>query len=166
MKIEYKGDEIVISDFKPVEAYKIARRLEVEGISFYNLFLSASAASSDDIRKAIESLLAEERKHLKFFNQKVEELAGPFEADSVVDEVDTKVFGTYGESADLVSIVKDRKKAFQVGMLFEKRSINFFKICIDKTTDTSTKNAFEDVIKEEEKHFQILKEMFKADKDK
>lgn len=166
MKIEYKGDEIIISDFKPVEAYKIARRLEVEGIGFYNLFLAASAASSDDTRKAIESLLAEENNHLKLFNQKVEELAGPFEEESAVDEVDTKVFGTYGEPADLISIVKDRRKAFQVGMLFEKRSINFFKICLEKTTDVSTKNAFENIIKEEEKHFQILKEMFKADKDK
>lgn len=165
MKIEYKGDEIIISDFKPVEAYKIARRLEVEGIGFYNLFLSGPAAKSDDTRKAIESLIAEEKKHFALFNQKVEEMAGPFEEDSVVDEVDTKVFGTYDEPADLVSIVKDRKKTLQVGMLFEKRSINFFKICLEKTTDASTKSAFGEIIKEEEKHFQILKDMFLAYKD-
>ncbi|OGX27913.1 MAG: hypothetical protein A2879_04505 [Omnitrophica WOR_2 bacterium RIFCSPHIGHO2_01_FULL_49_10] len=166
MKIEYKGDEIIISNFKPVEAYKIARNLEVEGIGFYDLFLSASAANSEGTRRTIEALLSEEKKHLALFNQKVEELAGPFEEESAVDEVDTKVFGTYDEPADLVSIVKDRRKALQVGMLFEKRSINFFKICLEKTTDASTKSAFENIIKEEERHFQTLKELFLTDKDK
>ena len=45
MRIDYKGDEIIISDFKPLEAYKIARRLEAEGINFYSIFLS----SVDDV---------------------------------------------------------------------------------------------------------------------
>lgn len=166
MKIEYKGDEIIISDFKPVEAYKIARKLEVEGIGFYDQFLSASAANSENTRRAIEALISEEKKHFALFNQKVEELAGPFEDESAVDAIDTNVFGTYGEPADLISIVKDRRKSLQIGMLFEKRSINFFKICLEKTTDASTKSAFENIIKEEEKHFQTLKELFLADKDK
>ncbi len=159
MKIDYKGDEIIISDFKPLEAYKIARRLEAEGINFYSLFLS----SVDDVEaeKAVYSLLTEERKHLKFFNQKVEELSGPFDENSIVDEIDTRVFGALGESVDLADIIKDEKKAIELGIFFEKRSVSFFKACLVKTTDAPAKKAFEDIIKEEEKHLESLKGILK-----
>ena len=159
MRIEYKGEEIIISDFKPLEAYKIARRLEAEGINFYSLFLS----SVDDVNaeKAVYSLLSEERRHLKFFNQKVEELSGPFDENSIVDEIDTKVFGGLGESLDLASVIKDEKKAIELGILFEKRSVSFFRACLGKTPEAPAKKAFEDIIKEEEKHLESLKEILK-----
>ncbi|MDD5073207.1 MAG: ferritin family protein [Candidatus Omnitrophica bacterium] len=160
MKIEYKGDEIIISDFKPLEAYKIARRLEAEGINFYSIFLSS--VDDVDTEKAVYSLLTEERKHLKFFNQKVEEISGPFDENSIVDEIDTKVFGPFGESVDLASIIKDENKAIDLGILFEKRSVSFFKACLGKTSDATAKKAFEDIIKEEEKHLESLIEILKT----
>jgi len=160
MKIEYRGDEIIISDFKPVEAYKIARRLEAEGINFYKVLLETIQDAAT--KRSIELLLSEEKWHLKTFEKKIEELAGPFEESTVVDEIDTKVFGSFGEPIDLAAIVKDRKRAFELGVLFEKRSINFFEVCRSKTTDASTKKAFEGIIKEEEKHLRLLKEMLKG----
>ncbi|MDD4879360.1 MAG: ferritin family protein [Candidatus Omnitrophica bacterium] len=159
MRIEYKDDEIIISDFKPLEAYKIARRLEAEGINFYSLFLS----SVDDVEaeKSVYSLLTEERNHLKLFNQKVEELSGPFDENSIVDEIDTRVFSPLGESIDLAAVIKDGEKAIELGILFEKRSISFFKACLGKTSDAPAKKAFEDIIKEEEKHLESLKGILK-----
>jgi len=170
MRIEYIGDDITISDFKPIEAYKIARRLEAEGISFYSLLLSApevkTTGGNSETERAIESLLVEERKHLRFFDQKIEELAGPFEESSIVDDVDTQVFSYYGEPVDFIAVVRDREKAIKMGMLFERRSINFFKACFKDASDGAAKNAFFNIIKEEEKHFEILKEMLKPDQEK
>ena len=159
MKIDYKGDEIIISDFKPLEAYKIARRLEAEGINFYSIFLSS--VDDVDAEKAVYSLLTEERKHLKFFNQKVEDLSGPLDENSIVDEIDTRIFAPFGESVDLASVIKDGNKAIELGILFEKRSISFFKACLDKTSDAPAKKAFEDIVKEEEKHLESLKGILK-----
>lgn len=155
MKIDYKGDEIIIYDFKPVEAYKIARRLELEGVNFYNLFLSHH--NDVETKKIIEFLLSEEKRHLEIFRKKVDELEGPFEEKSIVDEVDTTVFGSFGEPVNLNDIIKNRDKAVRLGILFEKRSVSFFEACLEKTTDAVTKGAFEDIIKEEQKHVEILK---------
>jgi rubrerythrin len=142
-----------------VEAYKIARRLEAEGIEFYKAMIGA--AQDTAAKRALELLLSQEKWHLETFEKKIEELAGPFEENAVVDEIDTKVFGSQDEPRDLASVVKDRKKAFELGILMEKRSIGFFKACRDKTSDAAAKKAFEDIIREEERHLDLLKEMFK-----
>ena len=160
MRIEYKGEEIIISDFKPVEAYKIARRLEAEGMNFYKALLENIHDTA--AKRSIELLLSEEKWHLKTFEKKIEDIAGPFEENAVVDEIDTKVFSPLDKPLDVAAVVKDRKKAFELGILFEKRSINFFKACLEKTTDESAKKAFEDVIREEERHLRLLKDMFKG----
>lgn len=164
MKVDYKGDEIIIYDFKPAEAYKVARKLELEGINFYNLFLSH--CKDAETKKIIEFLLSEEKRHLEIFRKKVDELEGPFEERSIVDEVDTTVFGSFGEPVNLNDIVKNKDKAVRLGMLFEKRSVSFFEACLEKTNDAATQEAFEDVIKEEQKHVEILKGILSKGKTK
>jgi rubrerythrin len=158
MKIEYKGDEIIISEFKPLEAYKIARKLEAEGINFYKALIETIQDSA--VKRSLELLLSEEKWHLETFEKKIGEISGPFEETAVVDEIDTKVFSFPDKPLDLASVVKDRKRAFELGMLMEKRSISFFEACRDKTSDASTKKAFEEIIKEEERHLGLLKEMY------
>jgi len=162
MKVEYRGDEVVISDFSQLEAYKMARRLEMEGINFYNLLKSASR--DPGTKAAIDALLAEEHKHLKFFEAKAEELAGPFEEDSVVDEVDTGVFSSLGEPGYLSVVVNDRVKAIELGVLFENRSASFFEACMASASDLSAKGAFSDVIKEERGHAESLKELLRRER--
>ena len=160
MKIEYKGDEIIISEFKPLEAYKIARRLEAEGIEFYKVLLEAVQDTA--VKRSIELLLSQEKWHLKTFEKKIEEISGPFEENAVVDEIDTEVFSSPDKPLDVAAVIKDRKKAFELGILFEKRSIDFFKACLSKTAEASARKAFEDIIREEERHLGLLREMMKV----
>ncbi|MFH0771772.1 MAG: ferritin family protein [Candidatus Omnitrophota bacterium] len=155
MKIAYKGEEIILYDFEPLEAYNIARKLELEGINFYTIF--AAHCDNKETKAAIEYLLLEERDHLRIFENKIVAFGGPFEEMSVADEVDTTVFGSFGESVDLIEIVKTKNKAIDSGILFEKRSISFMESCLEKTVNSETREAFEDIIKEERRHIDILR---------
>ena len=67
MKIEEKGADLVITDFSELETYKIAIKIEKDGISFYeNLIKDEKHINA---KQELEFLLQDEKKHLKTFEK-------------------------------------------------------------------------------------------------
>ena len=93
MKVKDTGEGIQIYDFNPVEALKIARKLEREGIKFYGKLLE----KTDDpkVKEALTFLKGEEEEHLRIFEKLLEREdaeAVDDDGDDLFESVDDGVF--------------------------------------------------------------------------
>ena len=129
MKIEEKGADLVITDFSELETYKIAIKIEKDGISFYeNLIKDEKHINA---KQELEFLLQDEKKHLKTFEKHLYELREKendnFETDDLLDYMDYGIFHPYQDIKDLSEILNDEKKALRLGIALEDKSIKFYK---------------------------------------
>jgi len=158
MKMVLDRDEIKLYDFNLLQAYKIAKHLEEQGIAFYEKILAG--AKDQGLREGLEFLLLQENEHLTFFNNSIEALRRSsedgFEGDDIVDYMDSKVFTLFADSEELQNIVQDRSKAIDFGKIIEKRSISFYEKCGENTNDQKVKSAFEGLVEIEKEHLEKL----------
>ena len=146
-----KDGKIGISDFSPVQAYKIAVHMEKDGIEFYKgLF---DKIRDTEAKGEIDFLIKEEENHLATFEDllaKEKTAAGDeFEEDDVVDYMNSNVFNTSFEKGQNI---KHRHKAFEEAMNMERRSIVFYEGCLKNSKDAVAQKAFARVLEEEKKH--------------
>ena len=163
MKIEEKDDRLVITDFDELEAYKIACKIEKDGIEFYK---SLSENTKDkSIEEKLRFLLGEEEKHLKFFSQCLDELrqkkGDGFEEDDLLNYMDYGVFQPFANAKEkVIEKLDDVKKAIHLGILIEDGSIKFYEACKDKA-HPEVKGELENIIEEENKHRSLLEKIMK-----
>jgi rubrerythrin len=158
MKVDFSGDELTISDFDELEAYRIARKIEADGIYYYSRMLEEML--KPQIVEVIELLLHEERKHLDLFDEKVEELSRKRpvadDEETLVDIVDSKVFDVLQDSEQVADILCTPQEAVRLGIEMEKRSIMFYNQIIKNTKDKTGKAALQNLIDEERTHLKKL----------
>lgn len=161
MKIEEKNGKLNIIDFNEIEAYKIACKIEEDGISFYQNVLSGMENKS--VKEKLEFLLGEEREHLKFFeeclsaqNQRYED---GFEEDNLLKYMDYGIFQPYQDRKGMKDVVDDIEKALDLGILIEDKTIKFYQACRDKVSSLKAKQELQDIIKEESHHRAVLEDM-------
>jgi rubrerythrin len=158
MRVDFSGDEIRIYDFDQLEAYRIARKIEGDGIYYYTRM--NEEVLKPEIRDVIETLLADERDHLRLFEQKVEELAGKKgmveEGEDLVDIVDSKVMNVLKDSREVADILCNPQEAVRLGISVERRSVAFYTQILLNTRDKSGKAALKDIIDEERNHIKKL----------
>jgi len=156
MKIKDNGEEIQIYDFNAVEAYKIARKLEKEGISFYKKLIGS--VKDPKVKEILIYLLGEERDHLQLF-EKMLEREDPEALDdsgeNILDILDTKVFNLSKNE----EVTTDFDEALQLGITIEKRSLAFFLEMLKHTESEEGKNGLKKIIEEEKKHWDELKKL-------
>ena len=156
MKVRDNGEEIQIYDFNAVEAYRIARKLEKEGIGFYKKLIGA--VKDPKVKEVLIYLLDEERDHLQLF-EKMLEREDPDALDdsgkNILDILDTKVFNLPKSE----EIATDFDKALQLGITIEKRSLAFFLEMLKHTESEEGKNGLKKIIGEEKKHWEELKKL-------
>ena len=154
MKVKAAGEEIQIYDFNPVEALKIARKLEREGISFYGDLLKK--AKDPQVKEALNYLRGQEEDHLKIFEKLLEREdpeAVDDDEDDVFDCVDDGVF-LLPQEKDLAA---DFDNALELGVTIEKRSLAFYLELVKHTESEDGKNTINKIIEEEKKHWVELK---------
>jgi len=153
MQIDFSGEEIKIYDFNYLEAYKIARRMEREGLAFYRRL--KEALSDKEVGELVEGLLQEEETHLAFFQGRIEEiqhhLEDGFEEDDLLDHVDTGVFSTF-QQAKVSEVLSDRRKALLFAILIEKRSVLFYQELLRHTEKETGRRALQELILQEKEH--------------
>lgn len=158
MRVDFSGDEIKIFDFDEVEAYKIARKMEQDGIYYYSRM--KEEALKPEIRDVIEMLLADEREHLRLFEEKVDELSrrhqAPDEGEDLVDIVDSRVMDVLKDSKQIADILCDPQEALRLGIQIERRSIAFYDEILQTTRDESGRESLKDLIDEEREHVKKL----------
>jgi len=158
MKVDFSGDEIKIFDFDELEAYRIARKMEQDGLHYYSRM--KEDVSRPEIREVIEMLIEDEKEHLDLFEKKVEELARKQgvedEGETLADIVDSKALDVLKDTTRVAEILCDPQEALRLGASVEKRSIAFYREILRTTEDTGGRAAIEDLIKQEQDHLQKL----------
>jgi rubrerythrin len=158
MKVDFSGDQIKIYDFDELEAYRIARKIESDGMYYYSRM--KDEVLKPEIRNAVEMLLNDERRHLDLFDQKVEELARKRkivdEGETIEDIIDSKVLNVLKDTKQVADVLCDPQEAVRLGISVEKRSVAFYKEILQTTKDKTGKEALNNIIKEEQGHLKKL----------
>lgn len=160
MKIEARDDKLVIVDFNEFDAYRIACKIEKDGISFYTQ-LSASVENTQT-KEILEFLLAEEKKHLKIFEAQLDRLRQSKEDigedDDLLTSMDLGVLQPYQDLNDLGKIVADatKAKALRLGIAIEDQSIRFYNACSLNVSLNETKGELANIIAQEKRHKTLL----------
>jgi rubrerythrin len=71
-EIQDREDKLVIVDFDEFEAYRIACKIEKDGLWFYEKL--ASRTKNTEVGQTLKFLLGEEIKHLQFFEDSLSRL--------------------------------------------------------------------------------------------
>jgi rubrerythrin len=161
VKIDYSKGQMEITDFNPLEAYKIARKMERDGIEFYQKLQGASLSPA--INQSLGFLLQEEKRHLKLFESKIFELhqktEDGFEEEDLTDYLDSRVFSPFSAMKNLEKYLTDKSKALKLGTAIEKNSIGFYQACLNHLKNDPVKKELEFLLKEENSHLAILENL-------
>jgi len=162
VNIDKKGN-ISISEFSSAQAYKIAIRMENDGIDFYNEILSD--VKDEVARNEIAFLIEEEKKHLTIFAGllgSVKEFSGDdFEEDDIVDYVRSRVFDVSQEKEDALKM-DHRHTALEKALDMERRSVVFYEGCLAQTKEDDAKKAFKKILEEETGHQKKFAELLRV----
>lgn len=155
----------MIEKFSPYEIAQIAIGMEEDGFKFYEK--AAQFAQDEKVRAVFLKLANDEIEHKKEFSEK--EFARYFgdvndaviEMDAYIKELfKTEIFPKLENAQDYVEKIKSDLDALSLGMEQEKRAIRFYTELKKKVSLDKAKNAIEDLIQEETKHYQLLKEIY------
>lgn len=164
MKFDLSSDDIKVYDFNALQAYKIGRHLEEEGINFYNNILKGQI-KDPDVNDAIRILIKEEKEHFEILQNKIEAIATQeedgFEEEDLEDFLDTNVVSHFRNLKKKKDIFHNRREAIEFGIMMENRSIMFYKALLKHTDDLSGKEAINELISQESIHLMKLKELTK-----
>jgi rubrerythrin len=154
MKIKDTGEGIQIYDFNTIETLKIARKLEKEGIRFYETLLEKT--KDPTVKEVFRYLLNEETDHLRLFEKLLEREdseALDDDGEDMLDSVDDGVF-VFPQDDDWAA---DFDTAIQLGIAIEKRSLAFYLEVVKYTESEESKKTLKKIIAEEKKHWEELK---------
>lgn len=161
MKIQEKNDKLQIVDFNELEAYKIASKIEQDGIAFYKNL--ASGVKDEGAREKLTHLLGEEKKHLSFFQERLskveEKIEDGFEEDDLLKYMDYGIFQPYEHMNQMKNIIDDVDKALDIGIIVEDRTVKFYQACKEMISVKEAQQEIQNIINEEEKHKQLLLSM-------
>jgi len=161
MKIQDEQGKLQIVDFNELEAYKIASKIEKDGISFYRNLVNG--IKDKGAREKIQYLLSEEKKHLSFFEDCLskagEDTEDGFEDDDLLSYMDYGIFQPYKHINQMKDIIDDVDKALDIGIIVEDRTVKFYQACKDKVTAKAAQKELQNIIDEEEGHKELLLNM-------
>ena len=157
-----KNGNIIIFDFSPAQAFKVAVRMEEDGIRFYEDL--AGKVRDADAGREIGFLIQEEKEHLKLFQGLLDAVKSgaedAFEEDDIVQYISSKVFDASQETQE-ASRMDHRHTAMEEAMNMERRSIVFYEGCLSGSRDYKTKEAFTKILSEETKHLKTFAELLR-----
>lgn len=158
MKIEEINGKLVITDFNEFEAYRIACKIEEDGIRFYKKLFGF--IDNHGVKETLEFLLAEEHKHLLFFQKCLSALResseDPSEYNDLLTSMDYGIFDLKLKLDASENFIKGIKEALGIGIRIEDRSIEFYQACMNAIHHKAPKKELKNIIEEEKKHKKLL----------
>ena len=159
MRVKEKDGDMIITDFSEIEAYKIACKIESDGLHFYKKL--REKVKDEKAKETIDFLLEEEKEHLRIFEKMLfdvrEKQEDAFEEDDLLSSMDYGIFKPYENIENLENILNDQKRAINLGLAIEDKCIIFYEACKNMVKDEKTKEAISKIIKDEYKHREQLK---------
>lgn len=162
MDIAIRDDgTISVSDFNALQAFKIARKLERDGIAFYRQVLGQAKEAA--VSHALRVLLDSEEEHAAFFEEKITLLQAEsddgFEDEDIADFMDAHIF-TRAELTQRHCVdFSNAASVVEYGIVVELKSIAFYTALLENTSDDNARAAISEIIGEEQKHLETLKEL-------
>ncbi|MFC1807162.1 ferritin family protein [Candidatus Omnitrophota bacterium] len=163
MHIEEKDGRLAVVDFNEFGAYKIASKIESDGMRFYQ---DLQNKAKRDIIKSMAAMLAdEEKRHLRFFESSLSRLQqegeDEFEEDDILRSIDYGIFTSGQQTQDVESLLNDPSKTVRFAIGVESKTIQFYESCKECITDIRVKEELDNIIEEEKKHKRMLEELLK-----
>ena len=159
MKVDFSRDEIKVFDFDELEAYRIARKMERDGVYYYTRMVEKIL--QPEIREVVEMLIIDEKKHLSLFEDKIAEICRDLdvfdEDETLADIIDSGALDILKDPELIAGILCNPQEALRLGISAEKRSISFYNELIQNARDESGRVALTAIIAEEEEHLDKLK---------
>jgi len=163
VKIKTEDNKIVITDFDEFDAYKIAEKIEKDGLWFYKKV--AASIENEKVKETLGFLRTEEQKHLKFFEERLfalrERKEDPLEEDDLLDSMDFGIFEPYQNIEELESVLTEPKKALKLGLIIESKVIQFYESFKKHISCVATKTEIDSIIREEKKHKLLIEKALK-----
>jgi len=163
MRIEEKEGKLIITDFDELEAYEIASAIEKEGIRFYTELKNQQ--KDNNVKEMLEFMVQDEKNHLKFFESARIDLEAklerPDEDNDLAGSMNFGIFQPYKSIENLNDVINDNKKALKLGLVSEKKAINFYHECKNRVSSQETKKELEKIIFEERKHKALFEKNFR-----
>jgi len=158
-----KDGRILLSDFSPVQAFKIAVKMEQDGIRFYKDLLGT--VRDEEARAEIGFLVRQEQQHLDTFTrllrEQKEETADGFEEDDIIDYMNASVFEV-SLRKETAGNMDHRHTAMEEALNLERRSIVFYEACARSAGGGAPKGSFEKIIEEERSHLKKFGELLRV----
>ena len=159
MKVDFSGDEIKLFDFDELEAYRIARKMERDGVYYYTRM--REEIQQPEIVEVVDMLIGDEKKHLSLFEAKIEEICHELEMvdddETLADIIDSGALDVLKDPEQVAGILRNPQEALRLGISAETRSISFYSELIQNTQDESGSAALSEIIAEEEEHLDKLR---------
>lgn len=161
MKINYDSGEVKMYDFDAHESYMVARKLEYEGIAFYESL--REKVKEDEALAVLNELIEEERAHMLRFDEEARRIERAthreVDDDHLLNMVDTGVFTSLLRIGN--GDPKDRETLLKLGVMAETRSIAFYREILENTSDEEGRRTLKAIIAEEHKHKERLERLTK-----
>jgi rubrerythrin len=156
LEIKIGKEDIIISDFDELEVLKIAMKIEADGQKYYASVLNKTA--DERVKRTFKRLAEDEGAHYEKFKGifEVELRNRGIEPDSVDTEEGLFTYmktGIFDDHAEAKSV----KDAVLNGEIVELRSILFYKELLKSTKSEGNKQMLNEIIEQEQMHFNILK---------
>ena len=156
MDIKIGKENIVIGDFDALEALKIAMKIETDGEKYYKSVIGKT--SDERVKRTFKRLAEDEAHHFEKFKGlfEVELRSRKIEPDSADREEGIFTYmdsGIFNKDAEAKSV----KDAVLNAQIAELRSILFYKEILNNTKNDGGSQALNEIIEQEQMHFNILK---------
>ena len=156
MDIKIGKEDIIISDFDELEVLKIAMKIEADGEKYYKSVLNKT--SDERVKRTFKRLAEDEGAHHEKFKGmfEVELRSRSIDPDSVDGEEGLFTYfetGIFNVDAEAKSV----KDAVLNGEIVELRSILFYKELLKKSKSEGKRQMLNEIIEQEQMHFNILK---------
>lgn len=161
MRIEERDGNFAIVDFDELEAFKIASKIERDGINFYERL--ARGVAGGRVRDTMNLLAGQERDHLEFFDGELyktrERRQDCFEEDDLLSVIDYGIFQPYWSMGELEKALDSPRRAIRLGIIIEEKSICFYESCMRHLSSGETRDGVGRIVGEEREHKRLLEDM-------
>jgi rubrerythrin len=135
------------------ETVERAIKMETDAVKLYK---EASQKTSHPFgRKMFESFVRDEARHLRMLENILKGLDIDLHVQCLGD-VSTVFSELKDQMMQRIEATTDEKEAIRIAMEMEQEGYRYYKEAAEKTTDPTEKKLFEVLMKEEERHYQLL----------
>ncbi len=135
------------------KAVETAMKMETDAMKFYKE--AASRTSHPMGKRMFESLIRDEARHLRL----LEEILKGLDIDphvQCIGDVRTVFSDLKDQMMSRIEASSDEKEAIRLALEMEGKGFHFYQEALKSATEEKEKRLFEVLIKEEERHYQLL----------